>query len=225
MRYIYILATKEKPKCHRLIQFCVGEEYYHSAISVDDNLTGFYAFRMRMTKEYLQKIPGNLEIQVYAVPVTNQQYLSIRTQLEWFYTHRARYSYNVLGVTLCSMLFIPLYRMGFRFQIPASIRVMKRHNKYHCSTFIRHVLDNAGVTIFTDNGPYLPAISPWLTSPYDFPKAGLQVRYSGKAGELARELSGAHDQRRKGDKQTTAPSSATGGATGQSFCGQYASRH
>ncbi|MCI5816012.1 hypothetical protein [Ruminococcus sp.] len=141
--YIYVLLSQTGTNVAKIIRFFTRKPYNHASIAADSSLNEMYSFcrnspSMPLPATFNQEIVGHgtlgkfpdIPCELYAIPVTRQQRLIFEHELEHFKLHRSMYSYSLIG-------------MGtVLFQIS-----LHRRNKYVCSQFVAHVIEQSGISL------------------------------------------------------------------------------
>lgn len=143
-RDVYIVLSQTRTYPARAIRLYTHEPYAHASISFDENLEEMYSFARRgiynpfnagFIREHIDKGVfkrfDSTECIIYRLMITEQQYISLRKEIEIFNNNRDTYSYNYLGL------------IGAAFNIP----VCSKH-RYFCSQFVAYVLEKSGINIF-----------------------------------------------------------------------------
>lgn len=168
-REIYIMLSQTRTYFARLIKLYTREPYAHASIAFDEDLEEMYSFaRLRPKNPF---VTGFIEEDinsgvygactettccVYSLKVSQEQYDSLKTEVEIFKLNRDKYSYNFLGI------------VGVMIQKP-----INSENRYFCSQFVAHILDKSGIKLFNKSSA--------LVRPFDIrmcPK--LKKIYQGK---------------------------------------------
>lgn len=153
---IYILLSHSGSLPSKLIRMYTREPYSHVSIALDLDLNELYSFgRLKPSNPILGgfvredivygtfgRFPKT-QCAVYSLTVTQQQYHSLRAELNNFVKNSTKYRYNFLGL------------IGVMFHIP-----IQRNNRYFCSQFVATLLRNSGIDVFMKD--------PTLVCPRDF---------------------------------------------------------
>ncbi len=145
MRYnIFIVLTQTKTYPARVIRLYTNEPYAHASIAFDENLEEMYSFARRglynpfnagFIREHIDKgVFGRFtttECSIYRLRITNQQYISLRREIDRFNQNKNSYSYNYLGL------------IGAALNIP-----IRSKQRYFCSQFVAYVLEQSGIYLF-----------------------------------------------------------------------------
>ena len=152
----------------RAISLFSETDYVHASISFDDSFTHLYSFGRK--KPYnpfsggfvvetffggtYSRFPRS-ECYITTLEITEEQYNSLKKELETFMQQKDHYKYNFLGL------------FGALLNIP-----VKRKNYYFCSQFVSEMLIKSGI--------YLSSKPPELIRPDDlFNIENQQFYYSG----------------------------------------------
>ncbi|TAH72149.1 MAG: hypothetical protein EWM47_04035 [Anaerolineaceae bacterium] len=144
IKTIYIVLSQTKTYPARAIRFYTHEPYAHASIAFDEDLEEMYSFARRGTynpfnagfiREYIDKgVFGRFDTtacSIYRLLITEDQYISLRSEIEVFKQNKNTYSYNYLGL------------IGAAFNIP-----VRSKQRYFCSQFVAYVLEQSGIHIF-----------------------------------------------------------------------------
>ena len=176
MKSIYILLTKTNTILSKAIHAAPGNQYTHSALSLDDSFTRLYSFGRKYKYSYLPAgfvqesvntgllgDSDDVECAVYELKISNRKYKKLCKILDEMEAEVELYQYNILGLILC--LF--------------GVENQRRHY-FFCSQFVSYVLMKSGVMEFGK--------APSLIRPADFqtmPEAN-QI-FCGKVGQLRQQ--------------------------------------
>lgn len=166
VRNIYIVLSQTKTYPARAIRLYTHEPYAHASIAFDEDLEEMYSFARRgiynpfnagFIREHIDKgIFKRYETtacSIYCLQITEQQYISLRNEIEIFKQNKNTYSYNYLGL------------IGAAFNIP-----IRSKQKYFCSQFVAYALEQSGIHIFNKSyalvKPRDIRVNPNLTSVY-----------------------------------------------------------
>lgn len=133
---IYLVFTKTGTWLSRLINLFSPAKYIHTSISFDNSFTKMYSFGRinpdnpfsggfvveNLSKGVYKKFP-RCACLIYKVSVTEEQYSSLRHQVESFVKDKEKYRYNFFGL------------LGVLFH-----KGIKRKNRYFCSQFVSELL-------------------------------------------------------------------------------------
>ena len=143
-RKIYLLLTKFSDTGTTVIKTLTGLEYPHTSIGLDEDMNTFYSF---VTKGFIvEKInryakPGRKAVpcRLYEMTVTEETYLNIKQELEYFVKYGDLFHYSKTSLAL-SILNLPYKRSQFGFfcsqfvafilQKSKAIKLSKSVNKY-----------------------------------------------------------------------------------------------
>ena len=167
MKSIYIVLSQTKTYPARAIRFYTHEPYAHASIAFDEGLEEMYSFARRgiynpfnagFIREYIDKgifgRYGSTSCSIFRLQISEQQYDSIRNEIEIFNQNKDTYSYNYLGL------------IGAAFNIP-----IQSKQRYFCSQFVAYVLEQSGIEIFDKNyalvKPRDIRINPYLATVYE----------------------------------------------------------
>lgn len=144
MKKIYILLMHTNTIPSKLVKFFTRYRYSHVAISLDKSCYTTYSFGRRSLYNILN---GGLSIQtkdgeffkrfnqtvckIYEVEITDEQYKTVNEILVNMEKNIDDYKYDFLGI-------VPR-----AFGIPVSFE-----NKFVCSYFVAHILENANICTF-----------------------------------------------------------------------------
>jgi hypothetical protein len=140
-KYIYLVFTKTGTWLSKLIYIFSNIKYAHTAISFDNSFTQMYSFGRinpdnpfsggfveESLYEGVYKKFTNCECMIYRVKVTEEQYYSLREQVNKFAIERNNLKYNFLGL------------FGVLLNKP-----LGRKNHYFCSQFVSEILLESNV--------------------------------------------------------------------------------
>ena len=133
---IYILLTDTGTWFSKLIKLYTRFPYNHASIALDEGLNDIYSFGRKvyynpfsggfvvenLSKGVCKKFP-RCACLIYKVSVTEEQYSSLRHQVESFVKDKEKYRYNFFGL------------LGVLFH-----KGIKRKNRYFCSQFVSELL-------------------------------------------------------------------------------------
>ncbi len=173
---VYIVLSQTRTYPARLIRLYTKEPFAHVSIAFDKNLDEMYSFARRtmnnpfnsgFVEEDIEKgIFGKYvetQCSVYSLKISNEQYKTLRNEIEIFKSNKEKYSYNFLGI------------LGTMVNIPVNT-----DRRYFCSQFVAYILERSGIKLF--NKSY------GLAKPVDFrlcPK--LKRIYNGKLVDYRQE--------------------------------------
>lgn len=175
MSKVYIVATYTGTTLARVIRRVSHTPYSHISISLNKDLKPMYAFGRLHPRtplfaglveeninEGLYAIKKNTECRVYELEVSEQEYELIKQNIDSKWKKRKSLKYDAKGLALLALN-----------------RARVRENKYVCSNFVSHVLEESGVNIFTK--PY------YEIQPIDFinNSNGLNLKYEGLLSEYS----------------------------------------
>lgn len=135
-KYIYLIFSKTGTWLSKTINIVTEVKYAHSSISFDDSFKEMYSFgRLNpsnpfsggLVKESLfdgvYKKSTKSECLIYKVMVTEEQYKSLKDELERFLLEKDKYRYNFIGL------------FGVLLNKP-----LQRKYHYFCSQFVSELL-------------------------------------------------------------------------------------
>lgn len=166
--YIYLIFSKTGTWLSKGINIFSDAKYVHASISFDNNFTKMYSFGRKnpdnpfsggFVKESLYSgvYKKNIESEcvIYRLKVTEEQFSSLKDEINIFACDRHKYKYNFIGL------------FGVLINKP-----IKRKNSYFCTQFVSEVLIKSN--IFDLNK------SPELVRPEDLYSDGnLELVYEG----------------------------------------------
>lgn len=166
MKKIYIILTYTGTALSRIIKKFTKEEFAHVSISLDENLKEMYSFgRLNpynpfwggFVHEYINK--GTFKrfyrtkAKIFSLEITEEQYESIRNNIEQIKNNKGNYKFNIIG----------LFAAGFH-------KEFKKYHSFYCAEFVKYVMEKAGINTKL----------PKAIKPEDFKKLeGLQEIYGG----------------------------------------------
>ncbi len=175
MKKIYIILTHTGTALSKLIKEYTKDEFSHVSIALDIELKEMYSFgRLNpnnpfcggFVHEYIDK--GTFKrfyktrAKVYSLEVTEEQYRSIKSNIDQIKNNKEDYKFNIIG----------LFAVGFHKKI-------KKQKSFYCAEFIKYVMEKADIkTDLPDivkpedfkNIKELQEIYVGLLSKYQFPK-------------------------------------------------------
>lgn len=138
---IYIVLSQSRTLLAQTVKLFTGDQYTHSALSLDENLEYMFSFGRRWARnpfigcfkhesldDDLYSSYSVLPGAVIRFPVSYEQYLGIKSQLWSFLLDGHKFSYNYSG------LIGNIVGKG-----------CENHTKFFCSEFVYHVLRESGV--------------------------------------------------------------------------------
>lgn len=140
--YIYVVFSATPYFIGKAIRKITGECYNHVSISLDRDLTQMYGFARRYYRTPLyggfvhesraryQINHANTQICLCRLPVTQEQYLRLKTQFAQMYAEKERYLYNHLSA------------LGALFRKPVKVR-----DAYTCVEFCVQCLHSIGIAL------------------------------------------------------------------------------
>jgi hypothetical protein len=141
---VYIVLSQTRTYPARVIKLYTHEPYAHASIAFDEDLEEMYSFARRglynpfnagFIREHIDKgVFGRFtttECSIYRLRITNQQYISLRREIDRFNQNKNSYSYNYLGL------------IGAALNIP-----IRSKQRYFCSQFVAYVLEQSGIYLF-----------------------------------------------------------------------------
>ena len=171
-KYIYVLLSRTQTVPSMLIRKYTREPYAHTSIALDIELKEMYSFARKTVHNPFNCgfISENIEqgifgrdkktlCNVYALPVTQEQYQNVIKEISYFKGDVENYNYNYLGVV--ALMF------G---------KAVEHKRRYFCSQFVSYILKNSGIDLFDKSNA--------LVKPYDFRmKLKDKIIYNGKLSE------------------------------------------
>ncbi|MBU5486320.1 hypothetical protein KQI86_18585 [Clostridium sp. MSJ-11] len=140
-KYIYLIFTRTGTWLSQAIGAFSETKYVHASVSFDSSFRKMYSFgRTNPNNPFSgglveESLYGGVyrkfrrsECLIYRVPVTEEQYNSLKREVEIFLTEKHKYRYNFLG------LFGVLLNKPF-----------KRQNYYFCSQFVSEILIRSSI--------------------------------------------------------------------------------
>lgn len=152
---IYLVFSNTGTILAKCINYYTKDKYVHVSLSFDESLKKMYSFGRifpsnpfigglveENLKDGVYKKFQNSQCIIYKIEVNEEQYLSLKEELEKFLQDQKKYKYSLLGL------------IGVMINKP-----IKRSNRYFCSEFISHLLIKSNI--------YESDKSPGLTKPSD----------------------------------------------------------
>lgn len=174
MKEIYIVISKTGTILCKMLKHFTHEEYNHASLSLDRNLDIMFSFGrinpyFPWYGGFVEESPhfgtfkrfSETEVHVLAVPVSDEIYDRLESEMHQMLADKRNYHYDTLGLILA----------GFK-------KIYRRENYYYCSEFVREELVKHEI----EN----PELFPEIVRPTDFlniPNAS--EIYSGKLREFA----------------------------------------
>lgn len=144
MKTVYIIATYTGTTLARLIRRISDTPYSHISISLNKDLRPMYAFGRihprtpifaglveENINEGLYAIRKNTLCRVYELEVTDSQYTLLKENLNSMWLKRDSLKYDARG----------LFRLAIN-------KPRALENRYVCSNFVSHVLEESGIKLF-----------------------------------------------------------------------------
>lgn len=139
--FIYVILSRTHTRIGQMIRYCTKSQFNHVSISLDADMVEMYSFARLsaknpfvggMVKENPYRFSlGNSEevnVKVYRIPVTNEQYDQITEFIYDTYTDSEKYYYNLIGV--------------FNVLFKSNLQVYKT---YICTEFVSEVFKQGGI--------------------------------------------------------------------------------
>lgn len=142
MAKIYIILTHTGTVLSKIIKKYTKDEFSHVSISLDRELNEMYSFgRLNpynpfwggFVHEYTNK--GTFKrfyktvTQIYSWKITEEQYESIKKNIEHFKRNKDKYKFNVIG----------LFAAGFHKKIG-------KEQSFYCAEFVKYVIEQSGIS-------------------------------------------------------------------------------
>ncbi|MEG1002503.1 MAG: hypothetical protein RSD13_01135 [Clostridium sp.] len=135
---IYLVFSYTGSNLSNFIKLVTSDNYTHVSLSLDDTFTEMYSFGRKvptnpfiagLVKENLYdgtfKLFNKSKCLIYKVKITENQFISLKKDLDNHFSKKDIYRYNFLGLLL----------VNFKFPY-------KRSNYYFCSQFVAELLIN-----------------------------------------------------------------------------------
>lgn len=141
MKKIYIILTHTGTALSKIIKRFTKDEFSHVSIALDIELKEMYSFgRLNpnnpfcggFVHEYIDK--GTFKrfyktrAKVYSLEVTEEQYRSIKSNIDQIKNNKEDYKFNIIG----------LFAVGFHKKI-------KKQKSFYCAEFIKYVMEKADI--------------------------------------------------------------------------------
>ena len=167
MKKIYIVLTHTGTILSKIVRFYTRKKYSHVSIGLDLNLNELYSFgrlnpnnpykggfvKEEINKGIFAKFK-NTDGAVYSVTITEEQYNTIKEEIEKFKIEKNKYKFNILG------LFLVCIRIKYQ-----------RKNHFYCAEFVKYLLEKA----------FNKKLLPEIITPMDFLKLeNTNLIYEGK---------------------------------------------
>jgi len=171
-KYVYVIISRTPTSVGKIVRKFLKEKYNHASISLDQNLSQMYSFcRLSISNPFVGGIvresvftlniglEEDVPINIYRIPVTNENYEVIKKFIYSIYNDAEVYYYNFLGA------------------------IGLIHNKKHavyktyiCTEFVMEALKKGGVN--------LTSLETYLITPTDICKImGRFICYSGNLND------------------------------------------
>lgn len=141
---LYILLTHSGTIPSNMIKFYTREPYSHVSISFDESLSEMYSFGRKRPRNPLIGgfVRENIQSGIYSIftetvyalyvmPVSEEQYQSLKKSLTKFEMMSDSFKYNFMGI------------LGIIVGYPVN-----RSNSYFCSQFIAYLFEQSGIRVF-----------------------------------------------------------------------------
>ena len=140
--YIYLVCSATPYLMGKMIRRVTGEQYNHISVALDEDLDRMYGFSRRFYRTPLYggfnhesraryRIGDrNAQIQVYRIPVTQEQHAALTARMADMYSRKHHYLYNHLSA-LCTLLHTPV----------------KARDAYTCVEFGVEILHSIGISV------------------------------------------------------------------------------
>lgn len=141
MKKIYIILTHTGTALSKLIKGFTKDEFSHVSIALDIELKEMYSFgRLNpynpfwggFVHEYIDK--GTFKrfyktrAKVYSLEITEQQYESIKSNIDQIKNNKENYKFNIIG----------LFAAGFHKKI-------EKEKSFYCAEFVKYVMEKADI--------------------------------------------------------------------------------
>ena len=166
MKSIYLVMSQTGTILSRTIKLVSGKNYNHISISLDETLNYMYSFgRKNPYNPFIGAfvVEGidfgtflrfkNTVCKVIKIDVTDQQYLSLKSNIYNMIDNRNLYGYNLLGLCLAA------------FNVYVSF-----NNKFYCSEFVKYIFNESGIDV---------SMLPLIVHPTDFMNMDNELLYEG----------------------------------------------
>lgn len=143
MKKIYIVLTHTGTALSKLIKKWTNDEFSHVSIALDEDLEDMFSFgrlnpynpimaglvREKQNAGTFKRFKDT-RAEIYAINVTESQYITIRSTIFEMYRNRKDFKFNILG----------LLAVGFK-------KSVNMENHFYCAEFVKYVLDKANVRL------------------------------------------------------------------------------
>lgn len=141
MKKIYIILTHTGTTLSKIIKGFTKDDFSHVSIALDIELKEMYSFgRLNpynpfwggFVHEYIDK--GTFKrfyktiAKIYSLEITEQQYESIKNNIEQIKNDKENYKFNIIG----------LFAAGFHKKI-------KKQKTFYCAEFVKYVMEKADI--------------------------------------------------------------------------------
>lgn len=141
MKKVYIVLTQTGTILSLAVKLYTGKQYNHASIALDEDLEELYSFgRVNpynafvggFVKEGINKGTfkrfSNTKAKIYSMEVTDEQYEAIKENIYDIRDRKDCYHFNFLGIIFAGVN-----------------KNYERKNRFYCSQFVKHVLDEGNV--------------------------------------------------------------------------------
>jgi len=134
MKKVYVLLTQSAGRGAKAIRFFTHYPYAHASIGLEEDMNTFYSFLFKgfiveKIEHYNRKCDVPMRCMLYEIPVSDEKYDKLRSNLHDFEKKSDKLRFSTLGMVLAIM------------RLP----VWKRENHYFCSQFVAEMLKESGI--------------------------------------------------------------------------------
>lgn len=162
---IYIVLTETGSMLSRAIKMYTQDNFNHVSIALDPELTEMYSFGRKKENNPLiggfvredvhSKLLRDANCAIYAYTLSDEHYIQLRMELDYFKRYQHRFHYNFIGLVCLAC--------GIR---------LKREYAFFCSQFVATLFLRANIA---------DDLCPYFIRPIDFKKLpNLQLIYRGQ---------------------------------------------
>ena len=143
MSKVYIVLTHTGTLLSKIIKFFEKDEFSHVSLSLDNQLKEMYSFgRLNPKNPFIGGFVHEsinhgtfkrfkyTRTKIYSLDVTEEQYITMKNQINYIKQNRNNYKFNIIG----------LFAVGINKKI-------KFKNAFYCAEFVKYILETSGVEI------------------------------------------------------------------------------
>lgn len=143
MSKVYIVLTHTGTLLSKIIKFFEKDEFSHVSLSLDNQLKEMYSFgRLNPKNPFIGGFVHEsinhgtfkrfkyTRTKIYSLDVTEEQYITMKNQINYIKQNRNNYKFNIIG----------LFAVGINKKI-------KLKNAFYCAEFVKYILETSGVEV------------------------------------------------------------------------------